>query len=496
VTTVKSVNAGKTAKAAPSPRILVAVLALAGITVSLQQTFVIPLLPQLPRLLDASPADTSWAITATLLAGAVAIPTVGRLADMWGKRRMLLVCLGMLVAGSVVAALSTSLCWLVVGRVMQGMGAAVVSLGISLMRDQLPPQRLVAATALMSTSLGVGGSLGLPLSALLAQYANWRVLFWAAAGLGAVSVVLVLLAVPESKQRTGGRFDPVGAVLLAGVLVCLLLAISKGGAWGWGSPLVVGLFAAAAVLLVTFGLWELRTRQPLIDLHVSRRAQVLLTNTASIVFGYAMLTSSLVFTQLLQLPATTGYGFGEPIVVAGLLQAPGGLCMMAMSPVSARVTSARGPRTTLMIGALVIASGYGFAALFHSQIWHLLLSASVVGSGIGLAYAAMPSLIMGAVPVGQTASANSLNNLCRSLGTCIASAMAGLLLATMTTTVGNQTVPSQAAFVTILLVGAAAALLALLLAAFIPRRTTAPPAADAVGPAPPPRQSEMGANPS
>jgi MFS family permease len=457
----------------PPPRALVAVLALAGITVSLQQTFVIPLLPQLPRLLGASPQDTSWAITTTLLAGAVSIPTVGRLADMWGKRRMLLVCLVVLTAGSVVAALSTSLAWLVVGRAMQGLGAAVVSLGISLMRDQLPPRRLASATAVMSTSLGVGGSLGLPLSALLAQYANWRVLFWAAAGLAALAALLVLAVVPESKQRAGGRFDVVGAVLLAGALVCLLLAISKGGSWGWGSPVTVGLFVAAAVLLVAFGWWELRTRQPLVDLRVSRRPQVLLTNTASVVFGYAMLTSALVFTQLLQLPAITGYGFGGSILVAGLLQAPGGLCMMATSPLSARITVASGPRTTLMVGALVVATGYTSAALFHSQIWHLLIGTSVVGAGIGLAYGAMPSLIMSAVPVTQTAAANSLNNLCRALGTSTASAMAGLLLATMTTTVGAQTVPSETAFVTVLVIGAAAALIALIVACFIPRRAAA-----------------------
>ncbi|MFC0105584.1 MFS transporter [Kibdelosporangium aridum] len=458
-------------KSTPSPKALVAVLALAGITVSLQQTFVIPLLPQLPRLLGASPSDTSWAITATLLAGAVSIPTIGRLADMWGKRRMLLVCLVVLTAGSVVAALSTSLAWLVVGRAMQGLGAAVVSLGISLMRDQLPAPRLASATAVMSTSLGVGGSLGLPLSALLAQYANWRVLFWAAAGLAALAALLVLAVVPESKQRAGGRFDAVGAVLLAGALVCLLLAISKGVSWGWGSPVTAGLFVAAAVLLAAFGWWELRTRQPLIDLRVSRRPQVLLTNTASVVFGYAMLTSSLVFTQLLQLPAITEYGFGEPILVAGLLQAPGGLCMVATSPLSARITVASGPRTTLMVGALVVATGYTSAALFHSQIWHLLLSTSVVGAGIGLAYGAMPSLIMSAVPVTQTAAANSLNNLCRALGTSTASAMAGLLLATMTTMVGELTVPSETAFVTILVIGAAAALIALIVACFIPRRT-------------------------
>jgi predicted MFS family arabinose efflux permease len=468
------VNAVHPAKAVPPPRLLIAVLALAGITVSLQQTFVIPLLPQLPRLLGASAADTSWAVTATLLAGAVSIPTVGRLADMFGKRRMLLICLGVLVAGSIVAALSPSLVWLVVGRAMQGMAAAVVSLGISLMRDQLPAGRLVAATAVMSTSLGVGASLGAPLSALLAQYAHWRVVFWAAAGLGALAAALVLLLVPESPQRAGGRFDLPGAVLLAAALVGLLLAISKGGTWGWSDPLIMGMLAAAAVLLVAFALRELHTPQPLIDLRVSRRRQVLLTNIASVAFGYAMLTSSLVFTQLLQLPAVTGYGFGKSLVLAGLLQAPGGLCMVAMSPVSARLTIARGPRTTLMLGALVVAYGYGFAAVFHSQLWHLLLSACVVGSGIGLAYGAMPALIMAAVPVTQTAAANSLNNLARSLGTSIAGAMAGLLLATMTTTTAALVVPTRAAFVTILAIGAGGALLALGIAVFLPGRGADP----------------------
>jgi MFS family permease len=142
----------------------VPVLALAGITVSLQQTLVVPLVPQFPRLLGA-PADTAWIVTATLLTAAVAVPIVGRLADMVGKRRMLLVCLATLVAGSVVAALSTSLVPLIVGRALQGLATGVIPLGISLMRDELPPERLGSATALMSASLGVGGALGLPLAA-------------------------------------------------------------------------------------------------------------------------------------------------------------------------------------------------------------------------------------------------------------------------------------------------------------------------------------------
>ncbi|MCD2194518.1 MFS transporter [Actinomycetospora endophytica] len=461
--------------------IFVAVLALAGITVSLQQTLVVPLVPQFPRLLGASAADTAWIVTATLLTAAVATPVVGRLADMVGKRRMMLFCLVMLIAGSVVAALSQSLIPLIVGRALQGLSTGLIPLGISLMRDELPPERLGSATALMSASLGVGGALGLPLAAIIAQTADWHVLFWAAAGLGVVVLVGVLALVPESAQRAGGRFDLVGAVGLAVALVSLLLAVSKGSSWGWGSPTTITLFAVAVVVLLAWGAWELRTRQPLVDLRVSARRQVLLTNAASVVFGFSMFAMSLVYPQLLQLPASTGYGLGQSIIVAGLVLAPGGLCMMAMSPISARISAAAGPRTTLMVGAVVVAVGYGVGAAFHGAVWQLLISSIVIACGIGLAYGAMPSLIMAAVPVEQTAAANSLNNLMRALGTSFASAIAGVLLASLVTSAGA---PTEGAFVLVMLLGAAAALVALAIMGFVPRRA-APASAPAAAVAKP-----------
>jgi EmrB/QacA subfamily drug resistance transporter len=457
----------------PRPQLFVAVLALAGIAAALQQTVIVPLVPQLPLLLDASPADTTWVVTATLLAGAVATPVVGRLADMFGKRRLLLWCLAVLVAGSVVSALSTSLVPLVVGRSLQGLATGIIPVGISLMRDLLPKERLGSATALMSASLGVGGALGLPLSAFVAQNADWHVLFWAAAVLGLLVAGLVLAIVPESPQRTGGHFDLLGALTLAVALVALLLAVSKGGTWGWASPVTLTLVGVAVIALLGWGAWELRTRQPLVDLRVSARRQVLLTNTASAVFGFSMFAMSLVFPQLLQLPADTGYGLGQTIVVAGLVLAPGGLCMMAMSPVSARITDASGPRTTLMIGAVVVALGYGVAVLFHSEVWHLVICSVIISSGIGLAYGAMPSLVMAAVPVDQTAAANSLNNLMRAIGTAVASAVAGVLLAELTTSIDGRVVPAERAFVLVMAIGAATALVALVITWFIPARTAA-----------------------
>ncbi|MFI8234694.1 MFS transporter [Streptomyces sp. NPDC085900] len=466
---------------APRSNAVVAVLAFAGIVVSLMQTLVIPIVPELPKLLDAPAADTAWAVTATLLAAAVATPVVGRLGDMFGKRRMLLVSVVLLVAGSVVCALSDSLAPMIVGRAVQGLAAAVVPLGISIMRDELPTERLAGATALMSASLGVGGALGLPTAALIADHFDWHALFWSSAGMGLVALALVLLFVPESRVRSGGRFDVVGGVGMAVGLVSLLLAISKGADWGWTDVTTLGLLATAVVVLLAWGFFELRTTEPLVDLRTTARRQVLVTNLASIAIGFSMFAMSLVLPQLLQLPAQTGYGLGKSLLTAGLVMAPSGLVMMAFAPVSAAVSRAKGPKVTLMIGALIVACGYGLNIVLMSEVWHLVLVSCVIGAGIGFTYGAMPALIMGAVDPSETAAANSLNTLMRSIGTSVASALAGVVLSHLTIGLGGYSLPSRNGFKVVMALGAGAALLAFAVASFIPSRR--PVAVDASTPA-------------
>ncbi|MFB7510014.1 MFS transporter [Streptomyces broussonetiae] len=468
-------SAGTSRSAPPRPGAVVAVLALAGITVSLMQTLVIPIVPELPGYLHASASDAAWAVTATLLAAAVATPVAGRLGDMFGKRRLLMAGLVLLVAGSVVCALSDALVPMIVGRALQGLAAAVVPLGISIMRDELPPEQLAGSTALMSASLGVGGALGLPAAAFLADHYDWHVLFWTSASLGAVALALVLSLVPESSVRTGGRFDLVGALGIAVGLVPLLLAVSKGADWGWGSGTTLGLFALAVVTLVSWGFFELRTAAPLVDLRTTARRQVLFTNLASIAFGFSMFAMSLVLPQLLQLPTQTGYGLGRSMLTVGLVMAPQGLVMMATAPVSAMVTRARGPRTTLMIGAVIVAAGYFLNIALMSEVWQLVLVSCVIGAGVGFAYGAMPALIMGAVPPSETAAANSLNTLMRSIGTSVASAVAGVVLAQMTVSLGGHALPSENGFKVVMAIGGGAAVVAFFLASLLPRHRPATP---------------------
>ncbi|PJM95088.1 MFS transporter [Streptomyces sp. CB01373] len=478
-------------QSAPRPNAVVAVLAFGGIVVSLMQTLVIPIIPELPQLLHASASDTVWAVTATLLAAAVATPVMGRLGDMYGKRRMLLLSLAMLVAGSVTAALSDSLTPMIVGRALQGLASGVIPLGISIMRDELPAERLGSATAMISASLGVGGALGLPAAALIAENLNWHMLFWVSAGLGVVAAALVLGFVPESAVRTGGRFDLPGAIGMAVGLVCLLLAISKGADWGWGSGTTLGLLAAAVVVLVVWGLFELRVEEPLVDLRTTARRQVLVTNLASVAIGFAMFSMSLVIPQLLQLPEQTGYGLGRSLLASGLVMAPSGLVMMAVAPVSAIISRTRGPKVTLMIGALIVAAGYGLNIALMSEVWHFVLTSCVIGAGIGFTYGSMPALIMSAVPASETGAANSLNTLMRSIGTSVASAVAGVVLSHMTTAFGPYQLPSENGFRTVLAVGGGAALLGFLVASFIPRPRPAGPGEPAAAGEPAPAGAKV-----
>ncbi|WP_244928112.1 MFS transporter [Nocardioides sp. W7] len=457
----------------PTPgNAIVGVLAFAGITAALMQTLVVPLIGDLPRLLDTSASNASWVITVTLLAAAVATPVSGRLGDLYGKRRIMLICALVLIAGSVLCALSSSVVPMIVGRALQGAEMGLVPLGVSAMRDLLPGEKLGRAIALMSASMGIGAALGLPIAAAVADNTSWHVLFWGASVLAVIVGVLIYLFVPATPITAVGRFDPIGAVGLGAGLVCLLLGVSKGADWGWGSATTIGLLVGAVVILLAWGWFELRTDDPLVDLRVTARPVVLLTNTASLVIGFSMYASSLIIPQLLQLPTETGYGLGQDMLQMGLWMAPGGFMMMLISPLGAKISHLRGPKVTLALGAVVISAGYLAAVLLMGSTWGLLVAVCIINSGVGFAYGAMPALIMGSVPVSETGSANSFNTLTRSVGTSIAAAVVGVVLAQMTTGFGGYAVPSESGFRTGLVIAAAVAALAALIASQIPNRAS------------------------
>ncbi|MET8653596.1 MULTISPECIES: MFS transporter [Nocardia] len=457
------------------PNAVLAVVASAGIVAALMQTLVVPLLGQLPQILHSTASNTTWVVTATLLVGAVVTPVAGRLGDMYGKRPVLLASIVPLIVGSIVCATATSVLPMIIGRGLQGMGVGIIPIGISAMRDLLPPERLGSAIALISASLGIGGALGLPIAAAVVENSDWRMLFWGCAVLAAIVGVLIYLVIPEiPTEGPAGRFDYLGAIGLGIGLVCLLLAVSKGATWGWTSATILGLFAAAIVAILIWGRYELRTSQPLVDLRVTARPQVLLTNATSVVVSMAMYAQALLIPQLLQLPKSTGFGLGQSMFAMGLWMAPAGLTMMVISPVGARLSALRGPKFTLAAGCAVIAAGYAASLILMGSTWGILAATVIINTGVGFAYGAMPALIMGAVPVSETAAANSFNTLMRAIGTSISAAVVGAILAQMTFSVGGHMLPTENGFRVGLLIGGGVAILGAVLATTIPVKRVLP----------------------
>ncbi|WP_206062803.1 MFS transporter [Nocardioides piscis] len=447
---------------------IVLVLALCGTAVSLMQTLVVPLLTDFPRLLDTTPDNAAWLVTVTLLTSAVATPILSRLADMHGKRRMIVVSLVALLAGSLLGALSDSLAVLIVARMLQGFAPALIPIGISTMRDELPPEKIGGAVALMSATLGIGGAVGLPLSGVIYEAFGWQAVFWGSVVMSLVMLALVLTVVPESGVRTPSRFDWLGAILMSIALTALLLGISKGGVWGWTSQWTLLSFTLAVLFFALWAPWELRTGAPLVDLRTSTRRPVLLTNIASLLAGFAMFTNLLVATQQLQIPVSTGVGFGLGVTEAGLAMLPGGVLMVLMAPVSASITRRFGARITLIAGLCITGFGYVVRVLLDGSLIQLMVGVSVVSIGIAVSFAAMPVLIMQSVPISETAAANGLNTVVRSIGTSTCSAtVAAVLTAGI---VAGGAYPSEAALHSMSWIAAVAAFAGAAVGFLIPAR--------------------------
>ncbi|MFT4186973.1 MAG: MFS transporter [Aeromicrobium sp.] len=453
-----------------SPTLVILVLCVGSLCGALMQSLVIPIQSELPRLLGTDPSSASWAITATLLAAAVTMPVTGRLADMYGKKRVLVASAAVLVLGSVVAALSSALAPFLVGRVLQGVAMGYIPVAISLVRELAPADKAAGAVAAVSATLGVGGALGLPLSAWIADDFSWHALFWLSAVLALLILVLTAVVIPPVHDEHPARVDLVGVVGLAVGLSAALIGVSKGSEWGWSDASTVGSIVGGLLVLVAWAFYELRHDDPIVDLRTSARRPVLFTNLAAVLIGFGMMAQSIVLPQLLEAPEATGYGLGQTILQAGLWMAPAGLMMMLFAPVSSALINRVGARVTLSIGAAVVGAGYLVSLQLMDEPWRLMIGSLVGAAGVGVGYAAMPTLILDNVPEHEAGASVGVNALMRSVGTTVAGAVMAAILTSRTVDFGGHAIPSQSAFEACFLVGAGAAVVGALVALLVPRR--------------------------
>jgi EmrB/QacA subfamily drug resistance transporter len=412
-----------------------ALLAVAAVAYALLQSLVAPALLTIQHDLDTTTTGAAWILTAYLLSASVMTPIAGRLGDMFGKKRAMVVVLLVLAAGTLLAALATSIGVMIIARVIQGAGGAVFPLAFAIIRDEFPRERVPHGIALISAIMGIGGGLGIVLAGPIVEHLTYHWLFWFPLVAVVAATIGIIFFVPESPIRTPGRVDVPGAVLLAAWLVALLVPVSEGPSWGWTSARTLGLLAVAGVLLVVWVRVEWRTRMPLVDMRMMRMPPVWKTNLAAFVFGYGMFASFVLVPQFVELPASTGFGFGASVTEAGLFMLPATIGMLVAGPFSGRLSSSVGSRVPLLIGAFVSSLAFVMLAFAHDQEWQIYVAMLVMGLGIGFAFASMANLIVESVDATQTGVATGMNTIVRSIGGAIGSQVsAGIVTATVAAT--------------------------------------------------------------
>jgi MFS family permease len=408
------------------PTLILIVLSLAGGSYAMLSSSVVPALPTIQHALHASETSIAWLLTAYLLSASVGTAILGRLGDMYGKERLLLVTLMILAGGTLLAAVSTSLNVLILARFIQGASGGIFPLAFGIVRDEFPREKVAGSIGLLSAILGVGAGIGIVLSGVIVEHLSYHWLFW----LPLITTLLAALAtwrfIPESPVRTPGRINWLAAALMTLGFSAVLVAISETTSWGWGSAKALGLIAAGLVVCAAWVAVEARSASPLIDMTMMRIRGVWTTNLAAFLLGAGMYASFIVFPQFAQLPRSTGFGFGASVVVSGLYLLPSTIGMTVLGIFAGRISARFGSRSALLAGTGFTTASFALLSLAHSHPYDLLVAAGLLGVGIGLAFAALGNLIVQAVEPGQTGVASGMNTVMRTLG----GALGGQLSAT------------------------------------------------------------------
>ena len=448
-----------------------AVLTIGALAYALSQTMVVPALPEIQHELGTTATAVTFVLTAYLLTASVATPIVGRLGDMFGKERVLVLTLVVFGLGSLVAALSHSIGVLIAGRAIQGVGGAVFPLSFGIIRDEFPRERVAAGIGLISATFGIGGSAGLVLSGVIVDHLSYEWIFWIALAVVAAAVVATRLFVPESPVKSPARIDWVGAALLSVGLVSLLVGVSQGNTWGWGSTRVVSLFVLAAVVVAVWGRWEARVPEPLVDMRMMRRRAVLTTNLTALLVGFGMFGSFILIPQFVQVPARAGFGFDASVTAAGLFLLPSAAAMLVAGPVSGWLGGRFGSRLPLLLGTFTATVSFTFLALAHDERWMIYAGTSLLGLGIGFSFAAMANLIVEAVEQRQTGVATGMNTIMRTIGGSLGGQIAASVVAGHVA--ARTGLPEESGFTTAFAMSAVGVAAAFACALAIPRRQSA-----------------------
>ncbi|WP_433563071.1 MFS transporter [Nocardia sp. CA-151230] len=438
---------------------VLAVIVLYTEVAPIQFTMVSAALQKIAPSFPAAGPNITWSLIVFGLIGASASPVIGKLSDIWGKKRIFLICGVVFAAGCLISATTTSWPLFLAGRCLQSTAAGMAIVAYGLIRDLLPHKYVPIGLGISATGLGFSAAVAPILAGYLVDQHSWRAMFWVLLVFVAVMTPLVAFVVPESKLRVGGRVDIAGAVLLSSGVAMALLYVSKGNDWGWSKATTLAWLIGGVVALVLFVLVELRSSTPLMDMRLllaPRVSLVLLTAVFAAclvgVHSYAVAymvqtpsqsaleptivsralariaqaTGHTVPPELVHVTLTPGYSYGDGLSLMQFALRIGlgqGLVAMLFGVIAGLLARRVGARLPL-IGALVLFATTTVALAVLPHTWQVFaLTSFGFGAALGLYYACMPILMVEAVPPEQQGISVGMQGAAQSIGTAIGTAV-------------------------------------------------------------------------
>jgi MFS family permease len=405
-----------------------AIFASFAIFVMYVETMLTPSLPAIASDLGVSASQVSLILSMYLVSGVALNPIVGKLGDIYGKKKVFTYVLVIYAAAVTTSGFAPNFTFLVASRTIQGIGLTMFPLAMSLIREEFPKKLIPRAQGILSGMFGAGAALGLPAGAYLSYYYGWRTTYHTALPLAIMFAVLITSLVRESKfRKPGAKLDLPGALMLAGSLGIIVFALSEGSLWGWASFSEIACLSIGIILFAPLLLWEKKVKEPVLDLRLMGMRNVMVANITLLIAGMGMFLAFQAVVYRLELPAPVGSGF--TILTTGLYVAPIALMMMVVAPIAGILISKIGVQPLAVSGGVVGCIGFLFASVApNTQMF--LYSLVFFAAGIGLLMVTTINLLVLTVDQKDMGIATSINTVFRTFGSSLGAPIAGSLIST------------------------------------------------------------------
>ena len=432
---------------------VLAVLASLATMAMYAETMLIPAIPDLIRDFNVSYSMSSWILTAYLISGAVMTPIAGKLADIYGKKKVLLGILAAYIVGLSMASLSTNIYIMVAARAVQGIGMAMFVIAFAIIRDQFPREKMSIGQGVISSMFASGAVLGLLLGGIIIQ--NWG---WHATFLSAIPIAITLFVINSKfnyeKQRSevklgevsggnspkrpmvvdnGGknrRVDVKGAITLAAFVTSFLLALTvtetNANDGSSSSILFYGLIALGILTFALFVIIERREKYPLVDLKLTLQKAILSSNLIILVVGFSMFMVFQTIPVLVRNPEP--FGFGVDAAQAGYVQLPFAIVLLIFGPTSGFIVAKMGSVRPIIIGVAITTAAFLGLLAFHTELFAISINLAILSTGLSLTNVGALNVTMLATPIQHTGMSLGTNNLMRIVGSSIGPALAGMYM--------------------------------------------------------------------